>query len=104
MTQEPLTIARHPYFASRTISLQTHENFYENAQKKGMDYEAVMRAIGYAASWAALHPRDEDKKDTLELHLQYDGEISALYRDSEGRTFYMCGIPRQQDSSYSFHS
>ena len=90
--------------ATRTITMTVDDKFGQTVKDRGLNEAQVTRAIGYAVSWAGLHPHSNDSE--LNLYLTYDGEISCSYRNKQGEPFfYMCGIPRPQDESgYSFHS
>lgn len=90
-------------YTTRKITLTVDERFAASVQEQGIKQEQMYRAIGYAATWAALHT---DHDSQLLLSLNHDGELSCGYRNAAGEPyFFMAGIPRPQDESgYSFHS
>lgn len=70
-------------------------------ERKG-DLREVFKALGYLSQWA-MH-NDNPRNASASVVMADNGDMHAVYRDSEGNITYEIGAVMRDGGTYSFHS
>lgn len=84
----------------RKVTIHLDSEFFDAVETAKVPRQSWHAAVGYLACWSVGSERYKD----VTIYGNYDGSISATYRDTKGDITFEIGAVLGTDKTYSFHS